>query len=64
TAVLDYRVESCLETAIRVYLEGQYNLIARDFSSAGDIPVSYADVKARISEDDEWNRVVIFLKSL
>jgi len=57
-------VDTCLKTAIRVYLEVSFNLRARDFALEQGSPISYADAKARMASDPVWIRSVNFVNSL
>lgn len=57
-------IESCLETAVRVFLEGAFGLRVREYASKDGGPVSYADAKMKAAEDDEWIRAVDFVRSL
>lgn len=54
----------CLETTLRVYLEGRFNLLARSYAIADGRPISYADAKQRAAGDVEWGKEVDFIKSL
>jgi hypothetical protein len=63
-AIKGQDVSFCLETTLRVYLEGRFNLLARSYALAGGRPISYVDAKQRAAADVEWGKEIDFIKSL
>ena len=63
-AIKGQEVGFCLETTLRVYLEGRFNLLTRSYAVAAGKPISYADAKQRAASDTEWQKEVDFIKSL
>jgi hypothetical protein len=57
-------ISSCLETALRVYLEGTFNARARVHAVSNGRPISYAEAKSRVANDAEWKRTVDFVMAL
>jgi len=57
-------IDVCVETALRVYLEGMFNYRARAYADAASRPISVAEAKERMADDPEWERVIAFVRSL
>jgi hypothetical protein len=57
-------VGTCLETALRVYLEGMFNVLVRGYAVADGRAIPYAEAKTRLANDAEWGRAVDFVRAL
>jgi hypothetical protein len=57
-------IGSCLETALRVYLAGSFNMIARSSVTAGAPSISYIEAEVLIANNPEWVQVLEFVNSL
>jgi hypothetical protein len=57
-------VSTCLDAALRFYLDGAFNMRARVYAVADGRPISVAEVKQRIADDPEWERAVNFIGAL
>lgn len=57
-------VSMCLEIAVRVYLAGTFNMLARASAVVDGRPISYAEAESRLIGDPEWERSVNFVRAL
>jgi hypothetical protein len=57
-------VDACVETAIRTYLEGTFNVVANQMAEGVGRPISQRDAEARMPRDETWQRTVAFVRSL
>jgi hypothetical protein len=64
TVIRGEDVRTCLDTTLRVYVEGRYNMIARAYAISEDRPISQKEADERMARDPEWNQVINFVNSL
>lgn len=65
SAALDAQdISVCLRTALRSYLEGMFNVLANTYAIEDAKPISNDEVARRLANDDEWRRVIDFVKGL
>jgi hypothetical protein len=57
-------VGTCLDAALRFYLDGAFNMRARVYAVANGKPISVTEVRQRIADDPEWERAVNFIIAL
>jgi hypothetical protein len=58
------QVDACVETAIRSYLEGTFNIVANQMAEGAGRPISQRDAEARMPQDETWQQTVAFVRSL
>jgi len=65
SAALDGQdVSVCLQTALRSYLEGTFNVLANTLAGADGKPISNEAAMRRLGHDAEWRRTVDFVRAL
>lgn len=64
TALGGQELSICLETAVRSYLEGIFNVLGNTYAVAAGRPISQVETIKRLVSDTEWNRAVIFIRGL
>ena len=57
-------VESCVENAIRWYLEGEFNVISNGFASVRGKPISQEQAEPLVEADTRWIRACTFVQAL
>jgi hypothetical protein len=57
-------VESCLENAIRWYLEGEFNVISNEFANIRGKPISQQRAETQVEADTRWIRACTIVQAL
>lgn len=61
-AIDGHDIGTCVETSLRLYLEGQYIVMSNSYARSR--PISVADADRLLGEDPAWARTVSFVTSL